>query len=84
MMKEIALAVETDRLASVPESRVDGKDTFLTHRGRQQELLEILPEDLDRLDIRFLLGLFEYLVGDGRVEQGRPIEIGKKLWLKVF
>ena len=57
VVKQIALCVEAGNLATVPESRVDGHRPLLAHRRGQKELLEILAEDIDRLNIGLRLEL---------------------------
>ena len=68
-MQEIALGIQTYYLASCPEARVDSQSTFLPHRGRQQELAQVLPENLHGFYIGLLLGLSHHLVGYGRLQQ---------------
>ena len=72
VVEEIALTVETDSLASVPETGIYGKYTLLPNRRGKQELLEILSEDLNRLDVRLLLGFLQDFIGDRGVQQTLP------------
>ena len=51
VVEQIALCVEAGNLATVSEPGVDGHRPLLAHRRGEQELLEILAEDIDRLNI---------------------------------
>ncbi len=50
-MKELALPVETDHLASRPEPGIDGENALLPQRGSKQELAEVVREHPDRLRV---------------------------------
>ena len=57
VVKQIALCVEAGNLATVPEPGVDCHSPFLSYRRSKQELLEILAEDIYRLNIGLRLEL---------------------------
>ena len=61
-MKKVSLFVQTHNLASRPESRVDCKHTFLSHRRGKQKLAEILSKYTYGLYVGLLLCLFEHFV----------------------
>ena len=64
VVKQIPLGVKADGLASVPETGVNGKGAFLSHRRGKKQLTEVLSEDLDRFDVSLLLEFLQHFRGD--------------------
>ena len=55
MMQEVTLFVKASYLTSVGKTGVEGEDTLLTERRREEKLAEILGKDLDSLFVGPLL-----------------------------
>ena len=69
IMQEIALRVEADQLATRTEAGIDSQDSFLSQRGRQEQLPEVTGEDSDRLLVGLLFASLGELGLDGGLEQ---------------
>ena len=69
MVQEVSLLIKADSLASVAETGVYCQGALLPQRGRKKQLLEVLPEDLDRFNVSLLLRFLDDFVGNGRVKK---------------
>ena len=72
VMKEVTLFVKASYLTSVGKTGVEGEDTFLTERRREEKLAEILGKDLDSLFVGTLLAQGGKFVFNTRVD--KPFE----------
>ena len=69
MMQQVPLGIQADRLAPIPESRVDGQRPFLSHRSGQQQLPQILPKNTDGFQIGLFLGFLQDFIRNRRSQQ---------------
>ena len=66
VMHKISVLIQTDRLASVTESRVYRHCPFLAHRCSEKQLAQVFSENTNRLLVGLQLELLQYFTGDGR------------------
>ena len=69
VVKQIALSVQADHLASCTEARIYGHHPLLPNRRGEQKLAQILAEDLDGAYVGLLFSNLEHLIFNRGMKQ---------------
>ena len=79
VMQKISVLIQTDRLASVTESRVYRHCPFLAHRCSEKQLAQVFSENTDRLLVGLQLELLQYFFSKEKSVEKHEVDGGFKI-----